>query len=128
VTTTAGALVGLARDLQARRDAELIGIWPRAVAFLARQALEGVISTVLAERASGAERCSARAQLLCLPTYAPTAAALEATYLWSALSRVCHHHPYELGPTVAQLNDWVTRVERLTESLWRSQPPAAIRE
>jgi len=116
-TPASDSLIALARDLQ-RRHPDLVGIWPRAVAVLARQALEEVIEAVLAARATGAERCSARAQLLCLSTYAPTEAAREASYLWAALSRACHHHPYELAPTALELEGWVAGVERLQDTLW----------
>jgi hypothetical protein len=115
------SLLAVARDLQRRRD-EMVGIWPRAVAVVTRQALEEIIELVLATRASGVERCSARAQLLCLPVYAPTEAAREASYLWAALSRACHHHPYELSPTAEELEAWLTAVERLQDSLWSSAP------
>ena len=33
------SVLELARDVQHRRDPELVGVWPRAVAFLGRQAL-----------------------------------------------------------------------------------------
>lgn len=118
--STAESVLVLARDVQHRRDAELVGVWPRAVAFLGRQALEEAVADVLLTRAQGAERCSARAQLLCLPTYSPTAAALDATYLWGALSRACHHHPYELAPTSEELDRWLAEVERLHGALWSS--------
>ena len=58
------------------------GARQRAAALLARQALEGAIAEVLERRAPGASRASARAQLLCLPTYAPTEPAHDARYLW----------------------------------------------
>lgn len=114
----ATTLLALAREVQGRRDAEFAGLWARAVAFLTRQALEEIVSGVLATRAKGAERCSARAQLLCLPTYAPTLAAFEATFLWSVLSRACHQHSYELAPTAGELDEWLSRVEDLVETLW----------
>lgn len=38
----------------------------------------------------------------------------------SALSRACHHHPYELAPTVAELSHWITQVERLVSTLEQS--------
>ena len=44
-----------------------------------------------------------RTQLICLRSYledAPLAA--RAGHAWSALSRACHHHPYELGPTAGR--------------------------
>ena len=30
---------------------------------------------------------------------------------WGALSRACHHHPYELAPTAAELARWIEVVE-----------------
>jgi hypothetical protein len=30
---------------------------------------------------------------------------------WGALSRACHHHPYELAPTVEELAAWIGVVE-----------------
>jgi hypothetical protein len=100
------------------------GVWQRAVAVLARQALEAAVARVLAARAAGTESCSARAQLLCLPTFAPTEPAHEAAYLWHVLSRVCHHHPYELAPTAAELAEWLAGVERVVAAL----EPAVRRE
>jgi hypothetical protein len=120
VSAAAQQLLELARSVRERRDSDLVGVWPRAVAFLARQALEEAVSTVLSARATGSEACPARAQLLCLPTYAPTEAAHDATYLWGVLSRACHHHPYELAPTAEELDRWIAEVERLSEALWRS--------
>jgi hypothetical protein len=124
-TTGSATLLAVARDLQRHRNG-LVGIWPRAVAVVTRQALEEIIEVVLATRAAGVERCSARAQLLCLPTYAPTDAAREASYLWAVLSRACHHHPYELSPTAEELEDWLTAVERLQDSLWSSAPTVQL--
>jgi hypothetical protein len=102
-----------ARSLLSRTDEETSGLWPRAVALLGRQSLEIGIGETLARRASGTERTSARAQLLCLPTFAPTDAAHEASYVWFALTRVCHHHPYELAPTADELEDWLEEVEKV---------------
>jgi len=36
---------------------------------------------------------------------------------WAALSRACHHHPYELAPTAHELEHWLDAVERLLERL-----------
>ena len=113
-------LVAEARTMVDRHDPGLAGVWQRAAALLARQALEGAVAQTLASRAPGAERASAHAQLICLPTYAPDEAAYDARYLWSVLSRACHHHPYELAPTAVELDDWISAVERLVESLRRS--------
>jgi cytochrome c5 len=101
---------------------ELAGIWQRATAFLARQALESVVREALDRRVPGASKASARAQLLCLPTYASTAVAHDAGYLWGALSRACHQHSYELAPTWEELADWLGGVERVAERLQTTGP------
>lgn len=110
-------LIVYSRDLLGRTDADIAGLWQRAIAFLARQALEVAVARSLASRASGAEVCSARAQLLCLPEYISTPTALEAAVLWASLSRACHQHPYELAPTWDELSGWLDRVEVLVGEL-----------
>jgi hypothetical protein len=119
VTQTA-ELIGHSRRLLEEPQRGLEGVWPRAAAFLARQALEAAVGDILATRASGTERCSARAQFLCLPTYAPDEPAHRATFLWGALSRACHQHAYELAPTAEELAGWVAGVEAVANRL--SQP------
>lgn len=97
-------LLGLAEALLLRADPELVGIWPRASAMLARQSLELALETLWRRRAPGLELCSLRAQLLCLAAYLNDGAlAADATHAWGALSRACHHHPYELPPTEREL-------------------------
>ena len=32
---------------------------------------------------------------------------------WSELSRSCHHHPYEIAPTVTEMERLLGRVERV---------------
>jgi hypothetical protein len=44
-----------------------------------------------------------RPKLLLLAHYAGPELGRRAGYLWWALSRAGHHHPYELGITVAEL-------------------------
>lgn len=109
------SLVKVARDLLERDDPMTAGIWPRATALLARQALEGALEELWRLRAPGLEQCSARAQLLCLPSYLPGDEELaeRVSYAWSGLSRACHQHPYELPPTSSELLGWLAAVEQL---------------
>jgi hypothetical protein len=99
-----GEVLELARGLLRRADPDTAGLWPRASALLARQALEASLGRVWARKAPGLESCSMRAQLICLRSYLgdPDLAA-RTGHAWSALSRACHHHPYELAPTAAEL-------------------------
>ena len=64
------------------------------------------------------EGCSMRAQLICLRTYLGDAnLAARTGHAWSALSRACHHHPYELAPTAAELQSWFPVVSELIENI-----------
>ena len=54
-----------------------------------------------------------RSQLICLPFYLDATIAEQVAYVWAALSRACHYHPYELAPTGAELTGWIADVESL---------------
>ena len=109
------ALATVARDLLERADPMTAGIWPRASALLARQALEIALDDLWRLREPGVEQCSARAQLLCLPFYlrGDEDLAEGANYAWAGLSRACHQHAYELPPTWSELSGWLATVEQL---------------
>ncbi len=65
-------------------------------------------------RAPIVARCSMSAQLLILPGYLrDDDAAREAAYAWSALSRACHHHVYELAPTAPELRALIQSARRV---------------
>ena len=134
-----------ARNLIERTDQATAGLWPRATALLARQALEAALDDFWRVRAPGMEHCSMRAQLLCLPHYlqgpkppspqAPKPPSLQApghaddlaqrvSYAWAGLSRACHQHPYELSPTSVELLGWLGTVEELVARVNASAPKA----
>ena len=82
----------------------LFGCWARASALLARQSLEMAMDLLWRKRAPIVVQCSTTAQLLVLPSYLRDQdAARDAAYAWSALSRACHHHAYELPPTASEM-------------------------
>jgi hypothetical protein len=90
------------------------GVWPRAVALLTRQAIEVAMMEFWIVRAPGLEWCSTHAQLLCLPDYVSEREIAEsASHAWNSLSRICHHHPYELLPTAAELRVLLDTTRRL---------------
>jgi hypothetical protein len=115
---TPDELLAAARELISRTDAATDGVWPRTAALLARQALEGSIDQVWARRpdTAGLAERSMRTQFICLPAYITPGLAARAAYVWAALSSACHHHPYELAPTAAELTRWLDEVQRLTPS------------
>lgn len=96
-------------------DAEwMTGRRSRAAALLGRQALEQALDEVWARREPAIARCSARAQLLCLPTYLGDVDLAErATWTWWALTRACHVHPYELPPTAGEVEEWLMDVKTI---------------
>lgn len=94
------------------------GAWARAAALLTRQALEGALEELWAVRGVDLSRVSALAQLLCLRAYLDDdALAAEVRYAWGALSRACHHHPYELAPTAEELARWAITVGALVDRI-----------
>lgn len=107
----------LARVVTRGDGRALVGVWPRAAALLARQAVEDAMAAVLAVRAPGAERCANRPRLLCLREYVPDELAERTSFLWATLSRACHHHPYELSPTSDEITGWIADTEVLVAEL-----------
>jgi len=106
-------LLEQARDLLRRGPGSTAGLWPRAAALLARQALETALDDFWRDKGIDLARCSSRAQLICLRTYHPDKdAARYAHQVWAALSRACHHHTYELAPTAGELEGWITWVDQ----------------
>jgi hypothetical protein len=104
-----------ARRLLERADPATAGLWPRATALLARQALELALHRLWRRDAPGIAECPARAQLLCLPAYlrGRDGLAQRVSYAWAGLSRACHVHAYELPPTATELTGWISVVEEL---------------
>jgi hypothetical protein len=108
-------LLAAARTLMQRPDAPTAGIWPRAAALLARQAIETAMADLWASQrqAAGLSGSSMRSQLLCLTAFLDRGTARRAAYLLAALSEACHYHPYELAPTAAELVGWLDETAQL---------------
>ena len=118
MTDTPQDLLTQAQDLLSRATPETRGLWPRAAALLARQALESSLDSYWRSKNLPVAECSTKAQLLCLSEYLKDQPlAKEAHHVWSALSRACHHHPYELAPTAGELVGWVGMVTVLAGQL-----------
>jgi hypothetical protein len=119
---TPAELLTVAREIQEQPSATTAGIWPRAAAILARQALEGALDE-LWEASPDTRRlsdCTRRSQLACLPSYLDARTARQIAYVWSALSGACHYHAYELAPTTAELVGWIDIVDQLLTSIFHS--------
>jgi len=112
-------LLAAANGLMQCPDTLITGIWPRAAALLARRALEAAMAELWAanRQAAAMAGCTMRSQLLCLTAYLDPGTARRAAYLFAALSRACHYHPYELAPTAAELNGWLDQAAQLVTQL-----------
>jgi hypothetical protein len=108
-------LLAAAKRLIDRPDAAAVGVWPRAAALLARQALELAMAELWAANPQATELSgsSMRSQMLCLTAYLDQDIASRADYLFAALSRSCHYHSYELAPTAAELTSWLNEATDL---------------
>ena len=107
-------LLSAADDLLRDEHPDLAGAWPRAVAILCRQALEGSMFDLWRVKAPGVEDASYRAQLL-----------LSAPPMWTrpspnALTRpgplsaeLATITPTNSSPTAAELGTWLESVDEL---------------
>lgn len=108
-------LLAMARQLLDRASPETAGLWPRAAALLGRQALEMAVDDFWVARRIPLDSCPTRQQLICLREYlGDDDLAGRVHHAWNALSRACHHHPYELAPTVGELAGWVAVVDQFS--------------
>jgi hypothetical protein len=116
---TPDELLAAAKGLMQRPDILITGIWPRAAALLARQALEVAMAELWASKRQAAKmsRCTMRSQLLCLTAYVDPGTASRAAYVFAALSRACHYHSYELAPTAAELTRWLDQTAQIVTQL-----------
>jgi len=110
--STPADLLGMARQLLDRQSPETAGLWPRAAALLARQALEMSVDEYWATRKIPLDSCPTLQQLICLREYLgdPDLAG-RVHHAWNALSRACHYHPYELAPSAGELEGWLEAVQ-----------------
>lgn len=123
--TSPAELLDMACGLVSTKAAVATGVWPRASAFLARQALELAMAQLWDRWGLEMGGVSARAQLLCFEAYAKDEVlAEEVRHAWWALSRASHHHPFELAPTLGELERWFATVARLAAQLDEVATPA----
>jgi hypothetical protein len=125
---TPADLLDASRDLLERPAFAGVGGWSRAVALLARQALEKAVEEFwnASPATAGLCRCPRKTQFTCLPFYLNPRLARDVGYVWSALSNVCHYHPYELAPTATELSGWIEAVATLLAAIGDSEGRSQI--
>lgn len=107
-------LLGVAEAVCGGKADDFGTSWAIAAAFLTRKALEDAVDAVYAGPLSGMRSCPTSTKLICLPRYlGDRNLAQEAHATWAELSTACHAHPYDLAPTVGELQRWVGVVKRL---------------
>ncbi|HLH71622.1 MAG TPA: hypothetical protein VKY90_22005 [Candidatus Dormibacteraeota bacterium] len=115
-------LLAAGRDLVRQPRPTTTGLWPRAAALLARQALEEGLYRLWRRHEPDLEGVSnMRCQLVCLSLLRSQTLGDRVHQTWLALSHACHYHPYELAPTADELEGWMETVE----ALLRESRPAA---
>ena len=114
---TAAEILERATGLLHHPTEETAGLWPRATAVLARQALEVGLDEALSAKIHGVRNAPVRVQLLCLQSYVEdTETAHEVNLAWWALSQACHHLSYELPPTAPELESLIDVVRRFVRT------------
>lgn len=104
MSTAAERLLARADELLASPDGAAVGNSARLAAFLVRQAVEELIDdrcAMLCERPVVAERM--RAKLAVLKSLDTTPVGGLLIDAWHQLSGFCHHHAYQLSPTVHEV-------------------------
>jgi hypothetical protein len=102
VSETPDDLLLAAQDLLDQRG---VAGWQRAVAVLARQALESAVDDIWREWESRMTAASWRSKLIALPQFVAASTANDARSCWESLSGVCHVRQYDLPPTDLELED-----------------------
>jgi hypothetical protein len=85
----------------------------RVAAVLARSAFEDWLDEQCPWAATAATRPSTSAKLAVLDALDDSAVGERAKRVWHGLSRVCHHHSYELHPSPYEVRQLVTEVRLL---------------
>jgi hypothetical protein len=97
-------ILAMAENVMSRATPATVGLWPRAAALLARQALEAALDEYWQRRGlPDLAACGTRQQLICLREYVDAETAGKVYEAWATLSHMCHHHPYDLAPTAGEL-------------------------
>jgi hypothetical protein len=96
--------------------------WPRAAILLARQSREDAVRGIWYGSTYPLRFCSMATQLVCLPFYLDDRdLARRVRDCWYPLSNACHAHPYELSPTIVELEGWLEVVDQLVAEWRRDQ-------
>lgn len=87
----------------------------RAACWIGRAALESTVSALIEDRKVPAPDATMRSKLgvLQVAFAGEPDIASSAEYAWNALSRVCHHHAFELTPSAGEVEHLLDLVQGL---------------
>ncbi len=87
----------------------------RAAAWLARSALEDRLRELIEAKGCNPSRAKTRTLLSCVESLYQDDPSIASTaqYAWDRLSEACHHHAYELSPTITEVRSLVEAVNAL---------------
>lgn len=113
MTTDAELLLARADALLGSPDRAAVGNSARLAAFLARQAVEDLIDARCAALTGvRVVAGTARAKLAVLKSLDTSPAGPVLIDAWHQLTAFCHHHAYQLSPTVPEVRAQCAAVER----------------
>ena len=113
MTRGATTLLARAQALLSAPEHAAIGKSARLAAFLARQAVEDLIDARCALLCGVDEvQASTKAKLAVLKSLDKTPAGPALIDAWHQLTGFCHHHAYQLSPTVPEVRAQCAAVER----------------
>lgn len=130
MTSDAEVLLARADKLLDSPDRTALGNSARLAAFLARQAVEDLIDARCAEL-TGVQVVvgTVRAKLAVLKSLDKTPAGPALIGAWHQLTGFCHHHAYQLSPTVSEVRAQCAAVERACLcGMSESSPGSAARD
>lgn len=119
-----------AEDLLAQATSVLAETSPqsnRAAGWIARAALESAVDDVLGNLHRDAPNATMRSKLTVLQVALETTGAnlpARAEYAWNRLSVACHHHAFELTPTVSEIQHLIDLVRELALQTGNRSIPA----
>lgn len=89
----------------------------RVACWIARAALESAVEDRLNRMHAPAPNATMRSKLTVLEVAAGEGSPIpaQAEYAWSGLTRACHHHAFELSPTLGEVRHLISVVEELID-------------
>ena len=94
----------------------------RVAAVMARSAFEDWLDEQCTWAATAQKRPSTKAKLAVLDVLDEADVGARAKRVWHGLSRMCHHHSYELQPSPAEVRRWSPRCDSSTVDATPSHP------